>query len=92
MAPTVSETLSGLEIGQISPVFSGLHDAAVSAVTSDSGAVRPGVIFVAVRGGTHDGHRFIPEAVEKGALLVIGEERDPGGIGGYLVEGHPLPL
>ena len=41
----------------------------------DSRAVEPGDAFIAVPGGTHDGHRFIAQAVEAGASVVI-VERD----------------
>ncbi len=49
-----------------------------ASVGSDSRAVRPGVLFVAVRGLTVDGHRFIPDAVRSGAVLVVCEDPDPG--------------
>jgi UDP-N-acetylmuramoyl-L-alanyl-D-glutamate--2,6-diaminopimelate ligase len=42
-------------------------------VTGDSREVRPGAIFVAIPGVTHDGHAFIPEAVTKGAVAIVGE-------------------
>lgn len=40
-------------------------------VTIDSRRVKPGDIFVAIIGENNDGHEFIPEAVEKGAELII---------------------
>lgn len=45
-------------------------------VTEDSRTVEPGGIFVARTGGSADGHRFIPAAVERGAAAIVGE-RDP---------------
>lgn len=42
-------------------------------VTTDSRAVVPGAAFVALRGETHDGHAFLPAAIEAGAVLVIVE-------------------
>ncbi|MCC6454437.1 MAG: UDP-N-acetylmuramoyl-L-alanyl-D-glutamate--2,6-diaminopimelate ligase [Caldilineaceae bacterium] len=41
-------------------------------VTSDSRAVVPGALFVAIQGYNVDGHRYIPAALEKGAVAVIG--------------------
>ena len=41
----------------------------------DSRKVQPGDLFFALRGTKVDGHRFIPEAVQKGAVAVVGEER-----------------
>lgn len=46
----------------------------VSVLTADSRAVRPGGIFVAVRGVTVDGHRFIAKAIEAGASVIVAEE------------------
>jgi UDP-N-acetylmuramoyl-L-alanyl-D-glutamate--2,6-diaminopimelate ligase len=44
-------------------------------VTDDSRKVGKNFIFVAVRGLASDGHRFISEAVKKGAGVVVGEEK-----------------
>ncbi len=49
----------------------------VSEVTHDSRAAGPGVLFVAVRGFTMDGHRFVAEARAAGCPAVCVEE-DPG--------------
>lgn len=46
-------------------------------VFSDSRAVTPGSTFVALKGESHDGHRFAAMAVERGASVVI-VERDHG--------------
>ncbi len=45
----------------------------VRAVAHDSRAVTKAALFVAVRGYHSDGHRFIPQALEQGALAVVGE-------------------
>jgi len=42
-------------------------------VTHDSRACEPGSVFVAIRGAKTDAHRFIPQAVERGAVAVISE-------------------
>ncbi len=53
--------------------FSGeIPDKGISGIVFDSRKVKPGDIFVALKGGTFDGHQFIPEAVEKGAAAVVG--------------------
>ena len=41
-------------------------------ITADSRDVRPGSLFVAVAGENVDGHRFIGDAVARGAVAVIG--------------------
>ncbi len=45
----------------------------ITGVTHNSGWVKPGYAFVAVRGHTHDGHRFVPDALARGAALIVGE-------------------
>lgn len=46
---------------------------AIHQVTDDSRRVRPGALFVAVRGTRADGHRFVEEAVRRGARVVFVE-------------------
>lgn len=43
-------------------------------IKTDSRKVKPGDIFVALRGIVGDGHDFIPQAIEKGASKIIAEE------------------
>lgn len=40
-------------------------------VVTDSGKVKKGSIFIALKGERHDGHSFVPEAVQRGAHCVI---------------------
>lgn len=49
----------------------------VTGVTSSSAEVEPGGCFVAVRGRRVDGHTYIPDALARGAVLVVGEESVP---------------
>jgi UDP-N-acetylmuramoyl-tripeptide--D-alanyl-D-alanine ligase len=49
------------------------HDFEAAGVEMDSRDVRPGDIFVALKGEAMDGHRFIPQAFEKGAIAAIVE-------------------
>ncbi len=49
----------------------------VRGLTDDSRRVTTGSCFVAVRGLRADGHRFIPQAVERGAGAVVAEPPDP---------------
>lgn len=48
-------------------------------VTMDSRTVRRGELYVAVRGSQADGHRFVPDAVKRGAAAVAVEQ--PAGSG-----------
>ena len=45
----------------------------VKGVTVDSRAVDPGFVFVAIAGQTTDGHRYIGEAIKRGAVAVVSE-------------------
>src|SRR3990167_2337832 len=47
----------------------------VHGVTIDSRTLQPGHVFVALRGDRVDGHDFIPEVAQKGAVAVICEKR-----------------
>ena len=49
-----------------------LSNVAISSVTGHSRTVTKGTLFVAVVGGSFDGHRFIPAAIEQGAAAIIG--------------------
>ncbi len=60
-----------------------------SLVTNDSRAMKPDGLFVAYQGIHLDGHRFIPQAIEKGAKAII-MERDhkvnlPSHLSAYIV-------
>jgi len=56
----------------------GLPDVEILGVAADSRRVKPGDLFIATRGGTTDGHQFLPEAAARGALVLAGENPDPG--------------
>jgi UDP-N-acetylmuramoyl-L-alanyl-D-glutamate--2,6-diaminopimelate ligase len=57
------------------PILSGTPDSrTVSGITADSRKVRSGDVFVAVSGGSSDGHRFVPDAIARGAVAVVGEQ------------------
>ncbi|HRU06900.1 MAG TPA: UDP-N-acetylmuramoyl-L-alanyl-D-glutamate--2,6-diaminopimelate ligase [Candidatus Brocadiia bacterium] len=49
----------------------------VTGVTHDSRAVRPGFVFVAIRGQRDDGHAHAPAAAAKGAVAIIAESPIP---------------
>ena len=53
-------------------------DAPVGGIALDSRQVRPGDIFVALQGSNVDGHRFIPDALRRGATAVIGTQPQAG--------------
>ncbi len=52
-------------------------DPQVTAIHYDSRCVTPGTLFFAVTGEAADGHRFISQAIAKGAVAIIGERPAP---------------
>ncbi len=67
-----------LTLNEILAEFSGdWHfpgDTLVTGITSDSRKVKNGMLFVALSGNTWDGHKFIPEAIQKGASVIVGSK------------------
>jgi UDP-N-acetylmuramoyl-L-alanyl-D-glutamate--2,6-diaminopimelate ligase len=63
-------------ISSVSPRASGLvppDDRIIEGVEHDSRQVRPGSLFVCLRGRTSDGHAYARSAIDSGATLVLGE-------------------
>lgn len=50
------------------------HDVMVSGIRYDSRTVERGNVFVALRGDATDGHRYIGEAIARGAKVVVTED------------------
>jgi UDP-N-acetylmuramoyl-L-alanyl-D-glutamate--2,6-diaminopimelate ligase len=63
------QLLAGLPDARIS----GPADTEITSIAYDSRAVRPGSLFIAIRGFHTDGHAFIPQAIERGAAAVVVE-------------------
>jgi UDP-N-acetylmuramoyl-L-alanyl-D-glutamate--2,6-diaminopimelate ligase len=51
----------------------------IGGITADSRAVVPGMLYAAVRGSQADGHRFVPDAVRRGAAVVMVETPQAAG-------------
>lgn len=76
MATPIPENRAGFELGEIADATGGAlvdlpRAAAVAGVSTDSRAVARGGLFVALAGETHDGHRFVPAARERGATVLV---------------------
>jgi len=65
-------------------LLAGPHDVTFNQLFIDSRDVKAGGLFVALRGEQHDGHVFIPQAVERGATGILCE-RPPQGVEGAAV-------
>lgn len=57
--------------------WSGDLETEITALTSDSRQVGPGSLFVAYLGENVDAHRYVPQAVERGAAAIVGERERP---------------
>ncbi len=66
LGPLVASLAGARSIGDVDRVARG--------VVHDSRAVRPGTIFVALRGERSDGHAFIAQAIEAGAGAIVVDE------------------
>jgi len=77
---TIGETAKALNAE-----FTGDGSAQVADVTHDSRQAHNGTLFVAIRGLTMDGHRFIDDVMRRGAAGVISEYDAPADFrGGWL--------
>ena len=72
--PTVTSVESILEAADVLERRGSTAVADVTVLTADSRAVTPGAVFVAVRGVSVDGHKFIGRAIDGGAAVVVLEE------------------
>ncbi len=55
----------------------GSKEIEISGITANSKLVAPGNLFIAKKGLTHDGARFIPEALAAGASAIVTDIYDP---------------
>ena len=72
--------------------FSAHMETEITDITNDSRAVKPGCLFVAVTGFVTDGNRYIPMALEKGAVAVVTAKRPNADIPYVLVASDRLAL
>ena len=72
---SLTDLLAGVRVLELS----GDSSVRVSSVCVDSRQVTPGALFVALPGEAVDGHRFVEQAVERGAVVaVVSEPVDQG--------------
>ncbi len=92
---TLEHLIKGLEVPEGQLPVAALRQVKVSSAVIDSRLAAPGCLFVALRGERQDGHDFIDEAVDRGAVAVIAEQAPtvPCALlaaGGWLP--HPEPV
>ena len=51
------------------------RDVEITGITNDSRKVRPGYLYVAIKGYKTDGHNFIEKSLECGAQAIVSEEK-----------------
>ncbi len=64
-------------------LLEGKIDTEVTALVYDSRKIKPGAIFVCIKGTVRDGHDFIPEMMERGAVAFVIERDDVEIVEGY---------
>ena len=64
----LSEMLKGVDC--VPPA----QDVEITGISYDTRTIRPGELFVALRGYKTDGHNYIEEARAKGAAAIVAEE------------------
>jgi UDP-N-acetylmuramoyl-L-alanyl-D-glutamate--2,6-diaminopimelate ligase len=52
---------------------SNIPDVEITGIAIDSRAVKPGYLFVAMKGGNVDGHDYIQKALDNGAAAIVGD-------------------
>jgi UDP-N-acetylmuramoyl-L-alanyl-D-glutamate--2,6-diaminopimelate ligase len=68
----LADLLADLDVsGDVRP------DVEIRGVAEDSRCVRPGDLFIARQGASADGRRFIPDAIDAGAVAVLTDRSDP---------------
>lgn len=77
MTPQPSRPLGDLLYTLPAHILTGSSDCLIQGVVADSRQVAPGTLFVAVRGLSADGHRFLGDALDQGAAALVVEELPP---------------
>lgn len=52
----------------------------LNGLTTDSRSVKPGMLYLAVRGSQADGHKFVRDAVSRGAVAAVVESSQESGV------------
>lgn len=76
-------------------LLAGSLDKEITSLVYDSRKIKPGAVFVCIAGTVRDGHDFIPEMMEKGAVAFVVEREDIELVEGFtyiLVENTRIAL
>ncbi len=75
-----------------------MNDIVIQGLSIDSRKVKPGDLFIALKGNHCDGQAFISDAIEKGAVAVLSEKKEiirhsgPSAALGVNSGGNPFPI
>jgi UDP-N-acetylmuramoyl-L-alanyl-D-glutamate--2,6-diaminopimelate ligase len=72
----LEEILKSLNEAKIHPSSNGTSHQEIRGLVYDSRQVQPGDLFVAIRGIRVDGHRYLAEAVGRGAIAAVVEDAE----------------
>lgn len=70
MAATLKKLLEKTEY----KLVQGTTDTEVTDIAYDSRKIQPGMLFAAIEGTVVDGHKFIPDVIQKGASVIVVEK------------------
>lgn len=73
--PTISQILSDFPFPYSQ---SPIPNTQITGIAIDNRKVQPGDLFVAMQGGSADGHDFIADAIQRGAVAVVGAREMAG--------------
>ena len=88
----MTQTLKSLLDAANLPCPAGAEAIQITGITDDSRAVQPGNLFVAYKGVESDGHKYIPQAIQLGAVAVVAERNWQLAIGNQTLANSQLPI
>ncbi|MEK6683148.1 MAG: UDP-N-acetylmuramoyl-L-alanyl-D-glutamate--2,6-diaminopimelate ligase [Nitrospirota bacterium] len=86
--------------GELEPILKAIGGTAVKGrrqrtiygITHDSRDVKPDWMFIALTGHKMDGHDFIPDAVSRGATIIVIEDKEPIPVGFKTSKGDEVTI
>ncbi|MCK4355680.1 hypothetical protein KAW44_01215, partial [Candidatus Bipolaricaulota bacterium] len=75
--PPIIQSFASLAEAIGVPPQPGWESIEITGISEDSRLVHPGFLFVAIAGFITDGHRYIEDAIARGAVAIVGEKDVP---------------
>ncbi len=69
----LKKLIDGLDI----KVVKGSKEIDITGLSSNSKQVGPGFLYIAKRGGTHDGNQYVSDAIQAGAIAILSDLYNP---------------